>query len=336
MTESTMSVGHIIKVERIRLEIKQVVLAKGICSPSYLSKIEQNLVTPSEEVLSLLLKKLGKDLNEIVRKQERKDVKHLLQKFAKVYKEVVTERNAHYANEQIQNLTLGSGYYEETSLYYTYNLILIRFKLIANVDLPEIKEDIELLKEQMDEFNERQKILLFTNEGIWYYKSNIIKKSILMLEKTLEMESYLEPWEIAEVHYMIGLSHIADNRVASSIYFIQQALDYFKSKFLMRRVIDCYMLKGIFYKKSNNFNKAKECYLELIKLCNEFNLSNRLGSVYHNLGSLYLAHGNKQQGIFNLHRSLQHKDDMRSKLTTILALISEYFKVNDSTKVLYW
>ena len=38
--------------------MKQSVLARGICSVSYLSKIENNLTTPSEEVLEMIFQRL--------------------------------------------------------------------------------------------------------------------------------------------------------------------------------------------------------------------------------------------------------------------------------------
>ena len=67
-----MKVGHLIRAERIRQEMKQIVLAKGICTPSYLSKIERNLIVPSEDIAQLLFNKLGMDLDRSYRKMIRK------------------------------------------------------------------------------------------------------------------------------------------------------------------------------------------------------------------------------------------------------------------------
>lgn len=50
-----MEVGKIIKIERQRKNIRQDELAIGICSPSYLSKIETGSAFPSEEILKLFL-----------------------------------------------------------------------------------------------------------------------------------------------------------------------------------------------------------------------------------------------------------------------------------------
>ena len=52
-------VGTLIRRERLRQNLSQEGLCRGICAVSYLSKIEQGQVTPSEEIRRLLLERLG-------------------------------------------------------------------------------------------------------------------------------------------------------------------------------------------------------------------------------------------------------------------------------------
>ena len=69
-----MKVGHLIRAERIRQEMKQVVLAKGICTPSYLSKIERNLIAPSEEIITLLFNRLGIDIDKLQENDHKTEI----------------------------------------------------------------------------------------------------------------------------------------------------------------------------------------------------------------------------------------------------------------------
>lgn len=71
--------GHVIKFERIRQNIKQVQLAKDICTPAYLSKIENNLIVPSEEVRAQLFKRLNvhHPLLPVVEKENFKHVQEV-------------------------------------------------------------------------------------------------------------------------------------------------------------------------------------------------------------------------------------------------------------------
>ena len=52
-------VGTLIRRERLRQNLSQEGLCKGICVVSYLSKIEQGQVEPSEEIRRLLFERLG-------------------------------------------------------------------------------------------------------------------------------------------------------------------------------------------------------------------------------------------------------------------------------------
>ena len=51
--------GYIIYRERVRRNWSQAGLCKGICTVSYLSKIESGRAEPSEEILRLLLARLN-------------------------------------------------------------------------------------------------------------------------------------------------------------------------------------------------------------------------------------------------------------------------------------
>lgn len=51
--------GQQIRLLRTKQKIKQLELAQGICSVSYLSKVENDTILPSEDIKRLLLDRLG-------------------------------------------------------------------------------------------------------------------------------------------------------------------------------------------------------------------------------------------------------------------------------------
>ena len=81
------NIGLLIKMARIQQNMKQVSLAKGICSTSYLSKIENNQTIPSEDVLQLLLERLELDYEDLSTEQELK----FLSELYSLYKEAIIE-----------------------------------------------------------------------------------------------------------------------------------------------------------------------------------------------------------------------------------------------------
>jgi len=56
--------GYLIRRERLKRDWSQEGLCKGICTVSYLSKIEQGKVEPSAEITGLLLEKMGIDWDD--------------------------------------------------------------------------------------------------------------------------------------------------------------------------------------------------------------------------------------------------------------------------------
>ncbi|MGL5574196.1 MAG: tetratricopeptide repeat protein [Sarcina sp.] len=57
-------IGSIIKLNRLKKNISQKSLAKGICVPSYLSRIESGEFLPSDDVISIIFDKLGLKYND--------------------------------------------------------------------------------------------------------------------------------------------------------------------------------------------------------------------------------------------------------------------------------
>ena len=50
--------GLLIKKQRKALDISLEALSHGVCSPSYLSKIENNILVANDDIYNLLFKKL--------------------------------------------------------------------------------------------------------------------------------------------------------------------------------------------------------------------------------------------------------------------------------------
>ena len=57
-------IGSIVRLNRIKKNMSQKALAKGICVPSYLSRIENGELLPSDDVISILFERLGLKFND--------------------------------------------------------------------------------------------------------------------------------------------------------------------------------------------------------------------------------------------------------------------------------
>ena len=332
-----MKVGHLIRAERIRQDMKQLVLAKGICTPSYLSKIERNLIFPSEEIVTLLFNRLGIDSSKL-EKHDRKTEIDFEKMLEASYKEVITNRDENFTKQKLEYLEQHSPLFENQTLYYTYLLVLLRFRLILGRNSDERKKEIEDLEGLSKDFNPRQMYLYKINKAIYYYSTENRNKSIEYFEDVLLLvdDIALEAWEIAELNYMIGVVYTADSRIFVSIEYTRRALDYFRENFLMKRVLECYILIGITQKKSEQFQDAYDSYFKAMQICDEFNLRREKGIVYHNLGTLSSIMGNNEDAISYYKQSIDYKTYEGDPIISILCLVIEYSKMNNKNFVKKW
>lgn len=74
--------GLLIKKQRKELDISLEALSHGVCSPSYLSKIENNILVANDDIYNLLFKKLGISMMDTIKEEK---IKQKLDLFFKYY-----------------------------------------------------------------------------------------------------------------------------------------------------------------------------------------------------------------------------------------------------------
>lgn len=99
--EITGTIGTYIKNERIALGLKQEYICRGLCSVSYYSRIENNIVTPSDYHLQHIFKRLNKPIPSTIVTSSKLD--ECLHDFVKAYcfnwQEKMTELYQYIQNE---------------------------------------------------------------------------------------------------------------------------------------------------------------------------------------------------------------------------------------------
>ncbi|MDN4608048.1 helix-turn-helix domain-containing protein [Sporosarcina highlanderae] len=334
-----MKIGHLIRAERVRQDMKQIVLAKGICTPSYLSKIERNLIEPSEDIAELLFERLGLDPGKMQKKdlQAEKEFKELL---LSTYKLVITSRSVELTAGKLEYLEQNSPLFENDSLYYTYLLITLRFRLILGKNFDELSREIEALSSSVDSFDVYQKYLFLLNQALYYYNSGIRKKAISYFEEIVEDldKIPLGDWEKAEIYYVIAILYTAEANIFLAIDYIRKALDYFMETLQMNRVLECYIIIGVTRKQNEQFEEALEAYSKAMQICEEFHLDSQKGIIYHNIGTLNGIMGNSEDAIQYFEKSLNKRVVERDtdNLISIYCLVMEYSKLNDKESVRKW
>lgn len=137
--------------------IKQINLARGICSISYLSKIENDNISPNQEIINLLLKRLDITRNDSL-DSEKSD---LLNELKENYKNLIINREISKFNAE----ELPEYYFNKSNdINIEYCIYLMRILLSK-----EIYDKVAYLLELINEKKIKENKLLFiflVNKGI--------------------------------------------------------------------------------------------------------------------------------------------------------------------------
>ncbi len=151
MQQTLEKIGKQVFYKRLQQKMTQEELCQGICSVSYLSKIENGKIEASEEILQLLCTRLEiavTDLRDVRRCEGKLDewlnaLVHLdKQQVERIYEELQGEMK-HVLDFEIIN------YYK---LLYTRYLIMKR-------DFPAVEKELESLKKMYKKYSPFQKLL---------------------------------------------------------------------------------------------------------------------------------------------------------------------------------
>lgn len=331
------SIGHIIKSERMNQSMKQTTLAKGICSTSYLSKIENNLTVPSEEVVTFLLNKLNIKIDQVSSEKENKVIESLYE----LYKFGILKRDKKFIRESVQKFTSLKLHFLRLNNYYSYHLYLFRLLLIIDSEEDTLQSAFDVIVKTNDHLDEKQKFVKNLNLGIYSYLKGNSAVALSRLESSLELinSGIMEDWEIADFYNVLSLTYSRCNKFFNAINFASKSLLYYKDNLLFERAIDNYIVIGIAHKEMRKFQEAEKNYYLARKLAMDYKLINYEEVIHQNLGSLYAIQGNHEKAIKFYQLSLKIKEEdcnAERYLLTILSIIKEYSKQSNHEQVLHW
>ncbi|GEN85158.1 transcriptional regulator [Sporosarcina luteola] len=317
--------GYLIKKERIKRNMKQIWLAKNICTVSYLSKIENGQTTASQEILSLLAKRLDIVTDSFNSHTEDSFITSL----TTFYKEYLTNKN----NDGLQEIinTRNNKYvFKCRRNYHTYSLLLTRFLLISNEDMSMIKSEIEFSELLLHEYSTKEKYLHYLNTCLYKYFDNDFLSAfdyIIKIENIFN-ELGLEPWERADFNYIASLCYSKIHFFNKAVDFAGQALEYFTNNLFLERALDCHIIMGNSYKNLADYHNADRHLKFALEITNLLNKRDYLGMLYHNLALLHSRKGFSHIAIEYFKKCLEYKEEreLKSFLLTIYALIKVLYR----------
>jgi HTH-type transcriptional regulator, quorum sensing regulator NprR len=326
------SFGQKIKYLRTMRKMKQFELAEGICSVSYLSKVENDTITPSDEIKELLLAKLNVS----------SDIIDFDQRFYKVlnhWQSLISEKNLEEADKLYEELLSLSGPFIKKDLLLKFKVFTINYFVVKREFL-KAEQLINEIKDIESDLSLEIKYYFHRYIGEFYYYQYNFEDALKHLSESEKLlpTQMIEKSEIAQLYYSLAFSSCKVDKFHSSISYGKKALELFTSIYNLKRCVECHILLGIASRRISNFEESLEHYEKAKTLAQSINFKQILYTINHNIGQLYSFLGNSEQA-FKYYMEC-YKNNMEiypeHRIETMLAIVEELYKLGNYSKVEEW
>ncbi|MDN4076120.1 helix-turn-helix domain-containing protein [Fictibacillus terranigra] len=327
-------VGQRIRYYRKTKGLTQEELAQGICSVSYLSKIEKGDAKSSEEVINLLCERLGISAEEV----DSNEILEMLNE----WNLMIVNRRFEEAEKLYQENTEKVKIVHDPQIILRYELFLIRYYLISQPPNLELAiKYLKKIKSLHEQLSSELKFYYYLFTGMYYNLVGNYKTAVQNLHKAEnlnKLDTSIKEIEIAVLYYLIALNYSYLMRISAVNTYAYKALTIFDKEYNFSRSADCQILIAISFRRANNYAEAEYHLNQALKYSLPFNDSFASGVIYHNLG--YVASCTKEhlKAIDFFKKSLLHKNNdlPERKASTFFLLAQEYYKLNNYKETKHW
>ncbi|MBM7704856.1 helix-turn-helix domain-containing protein [Metabacillus iocasae] len=295
------NIGTLISITRQEKEMTQEELAKGICSIPYLSKLENNRIEANDEIIALLLEKLGYDYRLVMNEQQ------LLNDDVLKWYQAMVDRSNDDVQIYAQKLEQKTKNIYNITLLNNYRLAQFRYYLY--------EEKFQEAEKLIDYFNKVKKKLTIVQSlylhmflGLYNCLLHHYVEGLDMLkvaEEISEKIRYKEP----ELSYNLALVHSYLHHPSLAIIYGHEALERLNASSLFLRSLDCQLLIAINYKRIKQFSQAEQLFNNILLTATKLKMRDMQSFCYHNLGNLYSEQGHHQKAIAHYEECLSLKKE---------------------------
>ncbi|MDQ0273786.1 helix-turn-helix transcriptional regulator [Cytobacillus purgationiresistens] len=330
-------IGSRIKYYRINSNLTQEELCKGVCSPSYLSKVENNNMDPSEEILKLLCKKM----NICVSLLRNVDENELDKKIGYWYELLKSNTEKSLLNENFNEMNKLFNSLQDTYPVLKFKIFNIKY-FIKIENYKALDSNLKDLKKYQSTMSDDLFFYFCYLSGVsLYVQKRFCQAEELLLLSLRKIQNVIRhsdtfDYELGDIFYYLSLcngklhkTHKTKEFALKSLEIADHTLDYLQQ-------IKLYVILGINEGRTKNYEKAIEYYQRAIKIATSINQDSDSYTqiIHHNLGYLYSLQGKHQEAITYFQNSLKNSSNRINRLiTTYFCLAREYKSTKQINKM---
>ncbi|MEQ6389858.1 helix-turn-helix transcriptional regulator [Bacillaceae bacterium S4-13-58] len=321
MNPSKFSLGQKLKHLRSLKKIKQLELAKGICSVSYLSKVENDLIVPSVEIKDLLLKRLNLDTNSL---EFNSNFHNKLNE----WQSLIVKNSINEAELLYKNLLLMIGPFINIELQLKFKLCTISY-FVTKRDFIYAAKAINEIEDGERAFSLETKYFFNRYVGEYYYYQFDFNKSLEYFLESVKLlpTGMAEKSDQAKLFYSLAMAASKSEKFHISITYGNKALELYKSLYNFKKCVDCHVLLGITSLKISNYEDSLLHYKSAKELAISGNYDQMLYIINHNLGNLYSYLGESEKALEYYYECFGNDDEIieEYKMETIICIVEELY-----------
>ncbi|WP_242222343.1 helix-turn-helix transcriptional regulator [Bacillus cereus group sp. BfR-BA-01380] len=280
MQQNLEKMGKQIFYKRLQQKMTQEELCQGICSVSYLSKIENGKIEASEEILQLLCTKLEiavSDLRDI-----EAEVKEKLEEWLKA----LVHLDKYKVEELYRELEAEMQQIVDFEIVNYYKLLYIRY-LIMKRNVPALKEELEKLKKVYKKYSPFQQLLYKYSQALCYCLQHKWQEGLQLLVQTELMAKEQDYYETG-IYYNLALAYTHLEIPHMALHFANIAMEGFRNEYKFRNVINCQIIVALSYVEKGQYDEALKIYESILREADSFSEKDVLmAMVLSNIGNIH-------------------------------------------------
>ncbi len=316
--------GKKIYFYRIKKGLTQKAACEGICSVSYLSKIENNSITASPEILQLLCERLDIETSHI----SEEFINNLKKEIYEWYQDI-KYRNEEDVHRKFEELQTQMAHVDDLGLVNLFQIFSVRYFIYKN-DLEKAKELLDKLTEVKKTYTTEMEFYIFQFTAHYEYLMDNHKSALYFYKKAYFLSSKLS---IQDPDLIYQLANITGRLgyFSQSHFYAKTALEAFNAEANYAKSIDCHIILGVTYSRLKDFESAKSHYLVALNAAT-FNpaLKIMLPNILHNMGHSYFQAEQYDEALSVLKESLRKKKGINTAIT--IGLIAHNYYMKDDVK----
>lgn len=308
-----MNKGMLIRMYRKEQQMKQDDLAVGICTTSYLSRIENNLVTATEEVYRLLFQRLGKTYEDV--QHQHSETEEALEK---IYQSLLDD-------EPLDDEQLALLMTKTTAALHTMQQLIYARYLTREQQLTQAEAILKTINQP--QFTKNRLTALYIGVMTYYQVSKGAYENILARERHDSASFYFtkeHQYEQAIYKYHLAFAAHRHYQFSLAAQYVEEAIQLFTHQYRPLFQLKLYSMKGVILAALNHFDEALVEYtagVTLLEAVPAIATNRQWASIFNNMAFCFEQQKRYREAHRYYEKSLQAFDDVHTMINYLRTLI---------------